>query len=101
MPDLCSAAEVNKVLKLVGMIILIAKICVPLILVVLGSIDLGKAVVSNKNDAIQTNVKTLALRLVCGVIIFFIPNIILFVMSLVNADNNQCIKCVLDISTCQ
>lgn len=87
-----------------GWVVVILKIVIPLILIVLGMIDLGKAVVSSDEKAINKSVTTLVKRFIAAIVIFFIPTI---VSALFNAvvginitadDFNLCVQCVTDVS---
>ena len=65
-----------------------------------GTIDLGKAVVASKDDEIKKAGKSLAMRLIAAVIIWFVPMLVDAVFSLVDRDADQvsdykvCQKCV-------
>ena len=95
--------------QVVGWILLVFKIVIPIILIVLDMIDLGKAVVTSKDDEIKKAVKSLAMRGIAAIIIFFIPTIIGLIMGLVGnfsssgaeADYNVCKKCITNPNKCQ
>ncbi len=80
---LCETSALNT-FRLVGIVLYIAKILVPIIIIGLGAIDLGKTVISADEKDMQTSLKNLTKRLIAGVTIFFIPTIIYFIMSLVD-----------------
>ncbi|MEG1505875.1 MAG: hypothetical protein RR478_00080 [Bacilli bacterium] len=93
--------------QFVGMILLVFKIVIPIILIVLGMIDLGKAVISSDDKSISKAAKALAMRILAGMLIFFIPSIISFVFTLVSAFNNDvkadfevCKTCITDPKGC-
>lgn len=71
--------------QLVGTILLIFKIVIPLILIILGMVDLGKAVVAQDDKEVGKSAKKFAVRIVSAVIIFFIPTIIGFILTLVRS----------------
>lgn len=77
--------------KYVGQILFILKIVIPVAIIVLASIDLGKAVISGDEKAIKSSTSTLIKRFIAGVFIFFVPTIINAAFSLV-ADFNTEIK---------
>ncbi len=64
-----------------GLIPLI-QIGVPIILIVLGTIDLGKAVIASKEDEIKNAQKMLVKRAIYAVAIFFVATIVTLVFSL-------------------
>ena len=71
----------------IGWVFFFAKILIPIVLIVFASIDLGKAVISSKDDAIQKSIKTLVVRVIAGIIIFFIPTILNFVVELIGGSD--------------
>ena len=89
--------------QLVGRILMVFKIAIPILLIVFGMIDLGKAVIASKDDAVEKATQTLIKRLIAGVVIFFIPFLVGAIFSLIdsfkdlNSDEynyNVCQKCV-------
>lgn len=94
--------------QVVGWILLVFKIVIPIILIVLGVLDLGKAVVASKDDEIKKAMKSLAMRAIAAIVIFFIPTIVGIVMGLVSnfsasgakADYDICRKCITSPKTC-
>jgi len=88
--------ESANIWQFIGWILFVFKIAIPILLIVLGMIDLGKAVVGSKEDEIKKSTTSLVKRAVAGVIIFFIPTIISVIFGLV--DNNEnwlvCRSCV-------
>lgn len=93
--------------RIIGYIVLILKIAVPVLLIVLGMIDLGKAVISSDDKAISNSVKTLSKRFIAAVIIFFVPSIVSAVFKMVTgtainktgSDTNICIQCVTNVTS--
>lgn len=83
--NLCEG-PVQGVFTTIGWVFFIAKILIPIVLIVFGSIDLGKAVISNKDDEIKKSAKSLVMRTIAGVIIFFIPTLLNFVVELIGGD---------------
>lgn len=70
------------ILYFVGTIFFVFKIVIPILLIVWGSIDLGKAVVAQKEDEIKKATEILVKRLIAAVVIFFIPSIVGLVFGL-------------------
>jgi len=79
--------NVLAVFRVLGWIINIIKIIVPILLIVFGCIDSGKAVVSSKNDEIQKTIKTLAIRFIAGIVIFFIPSFIYLLIEVIGGES--------------
>lgn len=67
---------------LVNQVLTYVRIIVPIIILVLGSIDLAKAMVAGKEDEMKKAQKTFIMRLVAGVLVFMAPMIVNLIMSL-------------------
>lgn len=78
-----------KIWKLVGRVLLVFKIVIPILLIIFGMMDLGKAVVANKDDEIKKATKQLAMRAIAGIVIFFIPTLVGFIFSIVDGFNDE------------
>lgn len=70
--------------NIVSSIVTIIKIGVPIILIVLGMIDMGKAVASQKEDEIKKGQKTLMSRCIAAGIVFFVVAIVQLLFSVIN-----------------
>lgn len=75
--------------QIIGYVFLILKIIIPLILIILGIIDVGKAVISSDEKIIKDGVFSLLKRIIAGIIIFFIPTIIRVIFSFVAGFNEE------------
>jgi len=70
-------------------------------------IDLGKAVVASKDDEIKKAVKSLAMRAVAGIVIFFIPTLVATVFKLVDGfqkiegEYKVCATCISSPGDCE
>ncbi len=97
--DLCQNAGVVKSAQIVGWMLLILRIVAPILLIIFAMIDLGKAVISSDDKAINQAVTTLIKRALAAAIIFFIPTIIALVFNLVGnaGEAKNKYKC---LSTC-
>jgi len=105
---LCGEAEGP--LRFVGIFVTAFKVIIPLIIIIIGIFDLGRAAISSKPDEIKDKVQSLLWRLVGGIVIFFLPSLIVAFMGLV-ADFNEekgtakigwetCRTCLLHPSDC-
>lgn len=96
----CFCNDTANIWQLVGYILLVVKIVIPILLIIFGMIDLGKAVTSNKEDEIKKSTKSLVRRAIAAVVIFFIPTLVGFIMGLIKdyTDHEKmyriCLKCV-------
>ena len=84
------------VFGVIGNVVTFIKIAVPIIIIIMGSIDLMKAVMASKDDEIKKAQGILIKRAIYGVVIFFIPTIVTLLMNLVNQDNQdvRCMSCI-------
>ena len=93
---------VQGVFTTLGWVFFILKILIPIILIVFGSIDFAKAVLSSKDDEIKKSAKTLVMRAIAGVIIFFVPTLLNFIVELLGEDDlyngtfATCTHCMLE-----
>lgn len=74
--------------QLVGNILTIFKIVIPILVLIFGMIDLGKAVIASKDDEIKKAAKGLLIRVVAGLVIFFIPTLVGFIFTIVGSFND-------------
>ena len=80
MIDICTDPEFAPIRNVVGIVINIIWIGVPILLIVLGSIDLGKAVISSKEDEVKKAKKSLLNRFLYAVLVFCVVWIVQIVM---------------------
>ena len=77
-----------EVTSLIGNIVNLIKIGIPIILVVMGMLDLGKAVASQKEDEIKKAQGMLIKRLIYGALVYLVIFIVGFVINLVAGDTS-------------
>ena len=75
--------------QFVGILLLVFKIVIPILLIVLGAVDLGKAVISDDEKAINKQVKIFSRRIIAAVAIFFIPYVVSAIFSLIGTFNEE------------
>ena len=92
--DFCT--ETIDIWRLVGKILGVFKIVIPLLVIIYGMIDLGKAVVASKDDEIKKAAKQLFIRVIAGICIFFVPTVVGFAFTLANNtdDGKTCRDCI-------
>lgn len=107
MGELGFCAGTATIWQLVGKILFVFKIVIPILVLIFGMIDLGKAVVASKDDEIKKAAKSLGFRAVAGVIIFFIPTLVGFIFTLagpafsdVESDYEICSTCITSPGSC-
>lgn len=77
--QICSKAK--DILGFAGWALTIFKIAIPLLILAFGMFDFGKAVTAGKDDEIKKSAKSLMIRAIAGVIIFFVPTIVMWLFS--------------------
>ena len=80
--------KTSDLLGLLGIAITIIKILIPIILIIFGMLDMGKAVTSGKDDEIKKQAMAFLRRAIAAVLVFFIPSIVGLIMSAANSNNN-------------
>ena len=70
-------------------VIPVIQLGIPIILIIIGMIDLGKAVIASKEDEIKTAQKLLIKRAIYAVAIFFVVLIVTAVFNLVGSSSGQ------------
>ena len=84
--DVCS--DIMPLIKLVKHgVIPVIQLGIPIILIIIGMIDLGKAVIASKEDEIKTAQKLLIKRAIYAVAIFFVVLIVTAVFNLVGSSS--------------
>ena len=80
---------------MVHTIITIIKIVVPVLLIIFGMLDLGKAVIAAKEDEIKKGQQTFIKRAIAAVLVFFIIQIVQLIIGFVSTDSNvtSCFNC--------
>ena len=105
--NICGHDGVKTILQFAGYILIFAKVAVPLIIILVGTIDLFKVVIGHDESLLTKQLLTLGLRVAIGIFIFFIPTIVMFVIDLyydstdASANNHVCIDCVLSPKNCK
>lgn len=107
MLDLVNVLEVScnsipsELTNILQSIVTLIQVGVPIILIVLGMLDMGKAVMSQKEDEIKKNQSLLIKRVIYAVVVFLVIAIVEFVLGFVGdgaADALQCVKTIFNRS---
>ncbi len=99
--NFCSGTVLS-IFTILGWVFFTIKIVVPIILLVFATIDLIKAVIASKDDEIKKSLQTIVKRAIAGIVIFFIPTMLSFVVNLFDNDDiykgdfGDCTKCMLE-----
>ena len=93
----CESKTGYSIMGFLGTILMIIKICVPIILILIGSIELVKCIISNSEE-MKKSISKLIKKAIIGLTIFFVPSIVMFLTNLtgVNFDGKECMTCLLE-----
>lgn len=80
--------------RLVSVIYLIIQIAIPVLLVILGMIDLFKAITANKEDDINKSRGIFFKRLISAVLVFFVLTVVKILVSALSGNSNNITKCL-------
>lgn len=87
MTELCDdSSKILVIIKLLKMFLQLIQIAVPIILIVLGTVDLGRAVIAADENSIKKAQSMLIKRLIAGVLVFLVVLIVSFAMGVVGND---------------
>lgn len=84
-----------KLINIVSTIITVIKFGVPILLIIFGMLDLGKAVIASKEDEIKKGQQLFIKRVIAAILVFFVITIVQLMVSLVKSNDDVDIwKCV-------
>lgn len=98
--DSTFCSDTANIWQFVGRLVTVIKIAVPILIIILGSWDLGKAVVQSDDKAIKTATNSLIKRFVAGIVIFLLPTIVTAIFNLLQgwqdtkSDATVCFQCI-------
>ena len=90
-----------KLAFIVQLAIKIIQIGVPILLIIWGMLDLGKAVMAQKEEEIKKGQNTFIKRLVAAVIVFFIITIVKLVVNLFSGEDTTLWTCIDEVIHCK
>ena len=82
------STTLEPVIKLVKAVLALVKFGIPIVLILLGTVDLGKAVMASKDDEMKKAQGVLIKRVVYAVVIFLLVTIVELVMNLVSTNSD-------------
>lgn len=90
----------DQIAHIIGLAVTVIQIIVPILLIIWGMLDLGKAVMAQKEDEIKKGQQTFIKRIVAAAIVFFIVTIVQLVMGLVAGDEGiwTCVDAIINYS---
>ena len=91
--DICGG--LGPVLRIVGIVVWGIKVVVPIILIVVGMMDLAKAVTEKSDDKIKAAQNGLIKKAIAAVLVFFVITIVTLLMTLIgDSSYTKCMKCI-------
>ena len=85
----CQETPVLRIFQILGIIMTIVKILIPVVLIVLISIDLFKAFLNADDKAITSAKETGIRRIIAAIIIFFVPTIVSVILTNISGYNKE------------
>ena len=100
--NFCAQPETKRTFRIFGYVLSVLELAVPLIIIVVGSFNMFKAVSGGNMEAITKQGKDLLIRVFIGLLIFFIPKVVFYVITIVDdgANTSECAKCLLKPNDC-
>ena len=90
----------SKIAYIVALAVKVIQIAVPILLILWGMLDLGKAVMAQKEDEIKKGQATFIKRLVAAAIVFFVVVIVKLLLGLVADGSTNLVSCIDNILRC-
>ena len=98
--DVC--ATLVPIMTLIGYVIFGIKVVVPVILILVGMMDLAKAIMGKDDSEIKKAQSSLIKKIVVAVCVYLIVTIVGLVMNLIgNEDWKQCADCALNVTSAE
>ena len=105
--NICNdSATTVRTMRLLGYLLLVAKILIPIILLGVGVYMMFNAMMNGEPEAVQSAAKKLIWKFIAAVIVFLLPSFINTIFQFVEksnekvADYDRCRVCILDPSKC-
>ena len=84
----------EKIPELTSYVMTLIQIAIPIVLVIMGSIDLFKGITAGKEDEMKKGQQMFIKRLVVAVLIFFAVVIVKFLISVVADSTDNIVECI-------
>ena len=93
--SICSRPALDPVWNVIGFIVKAIWIGIPILLIIFGMLDLGKAVMAQKEDEIKKGQKVLISRCIAAAIVFFVVAIVQLVVGIIAPEGkDNIINCI-------
>lgn len=90
----------SKLAYVIALAVKIIQVGVPILLIIWGMMDLGKAVMAQKEEEIKKGQQTFIKRLIAAAIVFFVVVIVKLLVGLVADSGNSISDCIDSILSC-
>ncbi len=93
--NICDGLE--PVLRIVGIVVWAIRVVVPIILIVIGMMDLAKAVTEKSEDKIKEAQQKLVKRAIAAVLVFLVVSLVSLIMTIVGNNDYEtsgCMDCI-------
>lgn len=78
-----------KIINIISTLITVIKFGVPILLIIFGMLDLGKAVVASKEDEIKKGQQMFIKRVITAILVFFVVVVVQLVVNLAASDDES------------
>ena len=93
--EFCNDKDVRIIFRVVGIVVTIIKIATPIILIVVGMLDLAKSVAAKDEGAIKEAQKGLVKKAIAALLVFLVITLVGLIMNFVDAeDYKKCLTCI-------
>ena len=99
--NFCEKKEIKTLFRMLGYFLLVARVLVPILIVVYGMLDIFKAVTDGKGETLKKQLITVGVRILVGIVVFSLPQIISAVISVAGSTESQCMHCAAKPTDCK
>lgn len=90
--DFCSNNDILKIISLLGNLLRIFKLVIPIVIIIYGIFDLYKGIMNPDN--IKSSSKVFLKRIISGLLIFLLPEIVIVAFNFIKTDINLNSTCL-------
>ena len=90
--NICEQPSMLRVIKFILALLNIVRILIPIVLIVMITLDLGKNVLASNDDEMKKNFNIAKRRIIMAIAIFLVPTIVNISLSLVEGISNGTLK---------
>ena len=81
--------------QLITTVIFLIQVVIPILLIIFGMLDMGKAVVAKKEEDVKKYQTSFIKRLVCAVVVYLVVSIVQFVLGIVGVNSSSTVgECI-------